>query len=404
MNTRNQGVKKQVAANDAVMDPANPYHPSVTIFRDMQDDQFEQLKASIELSGQLEPIATQGGKIIDGRHRYRACLELGRKPIFKEIDAQMSAIEYCVAENLHRRHLSDFDKAEAANQIGMLSVGSNQHTAVAGRSQGFLANLFETSADTLQRGKKIIRDGSPELQDAVRSGKISVTVGALLSDLPKEQQAVVANDDAESIAKVAKAINVAKKKSRRDEKVRLCLDLAANSPSFEGIKPCSVIYADPPWNYLGFDGTPYPTMPTDDICEMWPDIHSITTPDAVLVMCAPSAMLPDALKVIEAWGFEYKTSAVWDKQTAGQGVYFRQQHEFLLLATKGNPPCVDPKATPSSVISAKRGKHSEKPVCIYEMIEKMYPELGKLELFSRTAREGWTMWGNQAGMLAESAA
>jgi len=152
---------------------------------------------------------------------------------------------------------------------------------------------------------------------------------------------------------------------------------------------------DPPWDYLGFDGTPYPTMKLDEICKL--KVNDVCTEDAVLMMWVPSAMLPGALEVIKAWGFDYKTSAVWDKQTPGQGGYFRQQHEFLLLATKGNPPTVDPKTTSASVFSEKRGEHSAKPHSFYELIERMYPGLGKLEMFSRNKRDGWTMWGNQAG-------
>ena len=102
-------------------------------------------------------------------------------------------------------------------------------------------------------------------------------------------------------------------------------------------------------------------------------------------------------RVIKAWGFEFKTMAVWDKQTAGQGGYFRQQHELLLVATKGKPPTVKESVKVPSVISLPRGDHSAKPDYFYSMIEAMYPGLSKLELFSRAERKGWTMWGNQVG-------
>ena len=79
------------------------------------------------------------------------------------------------------------------------------------------------------------------------------------------------------------------------------------------------------------------------------------------------------------------------------GYYFRQQHEILLIATKGNLPVPEPQNRVSSVLSYPKGKHSKKPIEIYGVIEKMYPEFDKIELFSRTPQEGWDSWGNQSG-------
>jgi N6-adenosine-specific RNA methylase IME4 len=361
----------------------------------MTAEAFEELKQDIRENGQKMAITRQDGKIIDGRHRYKACLELGIEPRFEELDGKESYIAFCIAANLKRRHLTEFDKVEVAQKIGMFPVGSNQHTAGAGRSQGEMAVLLKTSPDTLQRGKKILNKGSENLKSAVRRGDVSVTVGAMMADLPQKKHDDLLEQGVRTAADVVKAINLDKKQKFREEKVKLIKDLAANSPTFEGMAMHSVIYADPPWDYLGFDGTPYPTMKLDEICDM--KVKEVCTSDAVLLMWVPSAMLQDSFKVIEAWGFEYKSSAVWDKQTAGQGGYFRQQHEFLLVATKGNPPPVDPTATAASVIGERRGAHSAKPDRFYEIIEQMYPELDKLELFSRNQRDGWTMWGNQAG-------
>lgn len=383
------------AANKSIYDPASPFDPVTDIFRPMAEVEYAPLKESIKLNGLREPITTQNGKIIDGRSRFRACQELGIEPSYKELDKDESSILYIVDKNLMRRHLSDFDKVEIAQKLATLPIGSNQHTAGAGRSQKVIAELLKTSPDTLQRGKKIFNQGSEGLKNALREGKISVSVGAILADLPKQKQEEIAVNEIKTINELVKGMNIAKQTEKRNEKIKLINELAKSNPTLEGMPRSSVIYADPPWDYLGFDGTPYPTMKLDEICGL--KVNDVCTEDAVLMMWVPSAMLPSSLKVIEAWGFEYKTSAVWDKQTPGQGGYFRQQHEFLLLATKGNPPTVDPATTSASVFSEKRGEHSAKPHSFYELIERMYPGLGKLEMFSRNKRDGWTMWGNQAG-------
>src|SRR5690606_27591889 len=139
----------------------------------------------------------------------------------------------------------------------------------------------------------------------------------------------------------------------------------------------------------------YPTMTVEEICEL--DIASITAPDCVLFLWATSPKLTEAFRVLDAWGFKYKTCAIWDKQKIGMGYYFRQQHELLLVATVGSPAAPPPEARLPSVISAPRGEHSAKPPAVYDAIERMYPpsKRSHIELFCREPRENWKAWGNQ---------
>lgn len=164
----------------------------------------------------------------------------------------------------------------------------------------------------------------------------------------------------------------------------------------------SVILCDPPWRYEFSKSdsreieNQYPTMELDDICDLGESLASITTDDAVLFLWATSPKLADSIRVVSEWGFEYKTCAVWDKQVIGMGYYFRQQHELLLIAAKGSVPAPLPEDRPSSLFSFKRGKHSAKPGFVYELIEKWYPSLPKLEMFARKKRKGWKSWGNES--------
>jgi N6-adenosine-specific RNA methylase IME4 len=117
---------------------------------------------------------------------------------------------------------------------------------------------------------------------------------------------------------------------------------------------------------------------------------------AVLFIRAVSALLPEALEVIESWSFEYKSCLVWVKPSIGPGVWLRNRHELLLLARKGSLAPPQPEDRVDSVLEAPRGRHSEKPEVVYELIERMYPRASKVELFARgTPRPGWVVWGNE---------
>lgn len=106
-------------------------------------------------------------------------------------------------------------------------------------------------------------------------------------------------------------------------------------------------------------------------------------------------MLEKAFAVINAWSFSYKASMVWDKVAHNVGHYVSVRHELLLIATKGQPPKV-PKLV-DSVYAEERGEHSRKPAYFRELIDELYPEGKRLELFCRgPAADGWDTWGNEA--------
>ncbi|MCH9050103.1 MAG: hypothetical protein IIA72_03360 [Proteobacteria bacterium] len=185
---------------------------------------------------------------------------------------------------------------------------------------------------------------------------------------------------------------------RAGERARRDVKLGAQTLTWpEGRYP--VIYADPPWRY---DNHPtgdravenhYPTLCVEEICAL--PVSEIAADDAVLYLWATSPLLPYAFQVIEAWGFEYRSSMVWVKPSIGLGYWTRARHELLLIAKRGNfsPPA--PAARPDSVVFAPRGKHSAKPHVLYEIIERSHPGLPKIELFCRTPRKGWAVWGNE---------
>jgi len=187
-------------------------------------------------------------------------------------------------------------------------------------------------------------------------------------------------------------------------------------------KKYNVVYADAAWKFRLWGGDTgmlkvadnhYPCMRLSDIASL--DVPSICADDCALFMCATVPMLPHAFYVMDAWGFPcfnpdcfddddpetiaYKTNWAWVKPKTGTGYQNLNQHEHLLLATRGKIPAPAPGTQWSSVIFAPRGRHSEKPAAFYEMIEHFYPNLPKIELFARKARPGWDAWGLEAPAL-----
>jgi N6-adenosine-specific RNA methylase IME4 len=169
-----------------------------------------------------------------------------------------------------------------------------------------------------------------------------------------------------------------------------------------------VIYVDPPWSYTmrspkGYEKSPdahYPCMGLGELKKMRELIDFAALPDCVLFMWGVFPMVPDALELIKAWGFAYKTGGAWHKKTTGgkdafgTGYIFRSAAEPFFVATLGNPSLKN-KST-RNIVEAPVREHSRKPDCVYELIENLW-DGPYLELFARTRREGWTAWGNEVG-------
>lgn len=371
-------------------------HDAVFIMPKMKAQDYEDLKTDISINGLQIPILRYQGKVLDGRHRLQACIELGIAPHFSDLPsaANDSPEQVVISLNLHRRHLTEAERALVGARTTNSNIGTNQHTAGA-VSQRKVAQELNVSVDSIQRAKKVLNQGIPELIEALESGKIDISNAAKIAQLAKDDQSQINFDDIKTIQEASKAINKAKFENRRIERIQeIEAKRANNKPLESSLGTFSVIYADPPWDYMGELAVGYPCMSVKEICEM--PINQIATDDAVLFMWCSSSLLPEALEVVNAWGFNFKTSAVWDKDFSGQGTYFRQGHEVLMIATKGCVPEVPYDARPSSVLKFKRREHSRKPDELYQIINRMYPELNKVELFCRgEPAQHWTGWGNE---------
>jgi N6-adenosine-specific RNA methylase IME4 len=118
--------------------------------------------------------------------------------------------------------------------------------------------------------------------------------------------------------------------------------------------------------------------------------------NCVLFMWTTQPHLAIAIDVLRLRGFAYKSTTIWGKDRKGTGYWFNNKHEQLLVGVRGDVPCPAPGNQWDSLIMAPRGAHSEKPDIFYELIERYFPNLPKIELNARRRRAGWDSWGLEA--------
>jgi N6-adenosine-specific RNA methylase IME4 len=223
-----------------------------------------------------------------------------------------------------------------------------------------------------------------------------------LAALPKnEQESHIAAAKKSAVASLDHTTSQADKKQRRAEREQELAEKTVAASRKLGTRQYGVIYADPPWHFkpysdvTGMDRAAenhYPTMTIEDIKALPIPAAS----DAVLFLWATVPMLPEALDVMAAWGFSYKSHCLWVKHKAGTGYWFRNRHELLLVGTRGNIPAPAPGEQYDSIIEARAGEHSAKPFHFTEIIEELFPTLPRLEMFHRgETYDGWDYWGNE---------
>jgi N6-adenosine-specific RNA methylase IME4 len=172
------------------------------------------------------------------------------------------------------------------------------------------------------------------------------------------------------------------------------------------MKKFNVVLADPAWTYrdkanAGKRGAShkYGVMTLEQICAL--PVQSIAAENCVLFLWAVPPMLPDAFRVIESWGFKYKTIGFWwakrnkkaNTPFFGMGHWTRANGEPCLLAIRGKPKRVN--AGVSQFIWHRIARHSQKPDETRRRIVRLMGDVPRVELFARENPPGWDVWGNQ---------
>lgn len=187
-------------------------------------------------------------------------------------------------------------------------------------------------------------------------------------------------------------------------------EAAANLARFAAGRRFGTILADPPWQFQNKTGkvapehkrlSRYATMNLSDICSL--PVQALAAQTSHLYLWVPNALLPEGLRVMEAWGFQYKSNVVWHKirkdggsDGRGVGFYFRNVTELLLFGVRGrNARTLAPGRSQVNMMQTRKREHSRKPDEQYDLIEACSGG-PYLELFARGDRPNWAVWGNQA--------
>jgi N6-adenosine-specific RNA methylase IME4 len=396
-----------------------PFHPLAKLFPLMGGEAFEDLVSDIRTNGQREDIVTLDGMMLDGRNRYRGCLAAGVAPRFRDFASDSGdgddPLGFVVSKNLKRRHLDESQRAMVAARLATMRQGERtdlQPSATLPKvTQPQAAALMNVSARLLRSAKTVQENGALALVHAVEQGLLSVSEGAIAARLDSVQQEKIA---AAAEAGQKKAARTIVKRTARDAREAALGAAQATGNLKLPEKRYGVIVADPEWRFepwsraTGMDRAAdnhYPTSCTEVIAGR--DVASIAADDCVLFLWATAPMLPQALVVMSAWHFNYKTHLIWHKLRSGNargtGYWATGEHELLLIGTRGQIPSPATAMCASLIAAPWQGRHSAKPEIFLQIIEREFPTMPKIELNRRgPARHGWSAWGNEVQQATDS--
>ena len=402
-------------------------------------EEFKQLEANILQDGEIkEPLAVWKGVLLDGHNRNKIAEKHGLS--FKTTEIELTDRDHAklwiATHQLGRRNLTDDqrstvsndvreirseiekkERAQKAAEIAHKPIG-NKGLSSSVKSADKLKPLESTPKDSRKsvakesklperkiRQAQEIKKASSTVYDMVKDSHVSLVEGKRIVSLPTEARKIAIDAIKTDIHEgnkpdVRAAIRAAKKE---DYNTTVSL---AKPKELEGTY--RILYADPPWKYVGLNQADeyghaerhYDCLDDEQLKKYKVGdrpVKDMMDKNSVLFLWVTSPLLERCFPIIEAWGFEYKSSFVWDKVKHNMGHYNSVRHELLLVCVKGSCKPDVPKLV-DSVQSIERSKtHSEKPEEFRKIIEGLYDHGRKLELFRRgKSPEGWDIDGNEA--------
>jgi len=418
------------------------HHPFAELFPMLDAASHAALRADVEAKGLNEPIVIFEERILDGRNREQALTDLGFPPetiAGAEIDfhdtpwartriaggLDPDALGFVLSKNLHRRHLSESQRAMVAAKIANMRQGERTDLSPIGErlpetSQAEAAEMLNVGKRSVERAAKVQADALPEIRKAVEQGDISVSAAAEIAELPKEAQSAIVvtlpldpqgrltREGRKSLGKIVREVRGSETERKKERRAAREQELARKILSLPDQK-FGVILEDFEWDHQvwsrdsGMDrhaSNHYPTArhahTPEEIVAATAERFSVAADDCVLFMWTTIQHLAIAIRVLEHRGFRYVTNFAWTKPRIGLGYWNRNKHELLLVGTRGKvvPPAQGTQF--DSCLDGELGEHSAKPDWQYEIAERHYPNVPKIELNARRARPGWFAWGLDA--------
>lgn len=359
----------------------------------LSSEELITLEESLKKEGCRDPLVVWNDTIIDGHHRYAIC--------------RKHNISFNTVENKDLETELDVKLWMINNQFSRRNLPTETRLALAYKFKEFEAEKAKSRMQATQF-KEV------ELDTASALVRYPLEITKLQDDAKGKTLEVIAQKAGVS-TRTAEQYDAIQRKGTEEQKVEVSEGKASIKKVYSQIQKAErleknkvtewpkgkyrVIYADPPWSYgderSGFGGATdhYNTMTMEELKSM--PVASLTEENAVLFLWGTAPLLPEALELIEAWGFKYKTNIVWDKVRANLGNYTSVRHEHLFIATKGSGVPDNTSRVDSVQVVERIGRHSEKPEEFRNIIETLYTYGNKLELFARKAIEGWEVYGNE---------
>jgi len=354
----------------------------------LSSHEYAELEQSLKREGCRDALVLwrHHGKsiLLDGHNRYGICKKhsIAFKVVEKSFASESEAMSWMIRNQMARRNINAYQRAVLALKLKpVISEKAKEKQRASGgavvqksgkppvKTDKELAQAAGVSHDTINKVAVIELKADEKTKERLRRG--DVTINKVYSDIRREEQ-----------------------RKEHEAKVRMAKRESVVAPK---TLP-TIILADPPWRYTFSKSenrrveNHYATATITEIIRHKPR----TAKNAVLFLWATSPKLWEAFEVIKRWGFEYVSHGVWDKLKIGMGYWFRGQHEILLIGKKGKPSCPPESERLPSIFREPRGRHSQKPECVYRWIEQAFPDAVKLEMYARKARHGWRTWGAEA--------
>ena len=366
-------------------------------------DERSGLEANLKAHGNLSPIIVwkETRLLLDGHNRYDICHQNSialLPPIELSLPDRDAATVWIIDNQLGRRNLSPYVRGVLAlKREGIIARQAKEkqiehgHTAPGrtatlsqnsdevfkdpneGRTDTRIASLAHVSRDTIARVKVIEERATPEQK--AQLGKGDKTINEVYVDIKRKGE-------------------TERRNARREaDKVAV---VATKNAALDGQYACIVL--DPPWDWgdegdvdqLGRARPGYAAMPLDDIAAL--PIAALSLPDCHIYLWITNRSLPKGFGLLEKWGFRYITCLTWVKPSFGMGQYFRGSTEQVLFGVKGSLPLLAHNL-PTHFLAPRGEQHSAKPSEFFCLVEKASPG-PRLEMFARSEREGWSVWGN----------